>query len=509
MTQHRTTRRTFLKQAGIGSLAAVGAGMLPAATLAAIDNTELMKITRIDGVSFRNGIHIGGGGDGAEFCWVRLHTDTGIVGTGETYPFHRSELGALKDYARRIIGRDPRDIDGIWRGFYHAMAMRNAGGGDIRILSAINMAQLDILGQASGLPLYRLLGGKTRPRVRVYNTATNYWAINETRMGTDTMKIYPFLANRGEGYISNRALDEGMSWIREIRDNVGDQMDICADCWGRFNLTSAMPIAKALELYNIMYLEDVMLMNNAKAYAQLARETSVPICMSETLATRYKYREFFDLAACDMVMYDLTWCGGVSEAKKISDMADTHFIPTSPYTCGGPLLYFCSAHLCTALANFLIMESNYWKFTHQYPYSVDNVPIPEDGHVTAPELPGIGAQIKPELLTGGHDIARRQGPVRAVGLARHPPAQARHEHGNSGDAGGHQHRPAAAVIGPYQWGGLDRLVPDSLGRLERPAPGQMALNAPRFERRQHARHVCTRAKTQDTLCCLLGSGCAV
>jgi L-alanine-DL-glutamate epimerase-like enolase superfamily enzyme len=153
-----------------------------------------------------------------------------------------------------------------------------------------------------------------------------------------------------------------------------------------------------------MYFEDAMLMSNARAYGRLARETSIPVCMSETLATRYEYREFFELEACDVVMYDLTWCGGPSEAKRISDMADTYFLPASPHTCGGPLLYICSAHLCTALSNFLIMESNYWKYTHQYPYFVNNVPAPKEGFVTPPELPGVGAGIKPELFRKGDAI---------------------------------------------------------------------------------------------------------
>jgi len=386
---------------------------------AVVNNLEPMRVTQIDGVTFRKEIKIGGGSggsDGAEFCWVRLHTDKGIIGTGETYPFSGGEMGALRDYSRQIIGRDPRDLDGIWRNYYHAMAMRNAGGADMRILSAVNMAQLDILGQAAGLPLYRLLGGRTRQRVRVYNTTTNYWAINETKMGPDTMKIVRFLLERGitamkiypftapDNYLSNQALEDGMRWIKEIRDQTGNQMDICVDCWARFNLPSAQRIAKALEPYNIMYLEDAMLMNNPRAYAQLAQETSVPICMSETLATRYEYREYLELRACDVIMYDLCWCGGPGEAKKISDMGDAYLIPTSPHTCGGPLLYFCSMHLCTALANFLIMESNYWKYTHQYPYFINNVPVPKDGQVTPPELPGIGAEIKPEIFRNGDAI---------------------------------------------------------------------------------------------------------
>jgi len=403
------TRRSFL----------TGAVSLPCIAQAAANSGGPMKITQIDAVTFRKVIKVGGnpgGSEAPEFCWVHLHTDQGLIGTGETYPYHQGEIGALKDYARVLLGKDPRDIDGIWRSFYHNMAMRNAGGADMRILSAINMAQLDILGQAAGLPLYRLLGGKTRQRARVYNTTTDYWAINGTRMGRDTMKIVEFLLERGitgmkiypfsapDNYLSNDALERGLGWIREIRDKVGNRMDICVDCWGRFDFPSALRIAKALEPYNIMYLEDAMLNGNARAYSRLARETSVSICMSETLATRSEFREFFELEACDVVMYDLCWCGGPSEARRISDMADTYFIPVSPHTCGGPLLYICSTHLCTALPNFLIMESNYWKYTHQFPYFVTNAPVPKDGAVVPPELPGIGAGIRPELFTSGDAI---------------------------------------------------------------------------------------------------------
>jgi L-alanine-DL-glutamate epimerase-like enolase superfamily enzyme len=213
------------------------------------------------------------------------------------------------------------------------------------------------------------------------------------------MKIYPFAAP--DHYLSNQALEDGLRWIREIRDGVGNNMDICVDCWGRFDFTSAARIAKSLEPYNIMYLEDAMLSGNAKAYARLAAETSVPICISETLTSRYEYREYLELKACDVIMYDVTWCGGPSEAKRISDMAETYMIPTSPHTCGGPLLYICSVHLATALPDLLIMESNYWKYAHQYPYFVNNVPVPKEGHVTPPELPGIGAEIKPEPFQNG------------------------------------------------------------------------------------------------------------
>jgi L-alanine-DL-glutamate epimerase-like enolase superfamily enzyme len=376
-----------------------------------------MKITRVEAITFEKDLKIGGGSggaDGAEFWWVRLSTDSGLQGIGETYPFQGAEVGASRDIGDELLGRDPRDIDGIWRDLYHRMTMRNAGGAEMRVLSAINMAQMDILGQASGLPLYRLIGGKTRSRVKVYNTTTDYWAINETRMGPDTKKIVDFLLDRGitamkiypfrgrGDYISNNELERGLKWIRDIRDHAGQRMDVCVDCWGRWNLPSAVKIANSLEPLNVLYLEDVMVPCNAQSYAQLVRETSVPICISETLASRYEYREFLEAKACDVVMYDLSWVGGISEARRISDMASAYFIPTSPHTCGGPLLYCCSCHVSSALPDFLIMESNYWKYTHQYPFFINNVPVPEEGFVRPPENPGIGAEIRPELFSDGH-----------------------------------------------------------------------------------------------------------
>ena len=419
MNAQNWSRREFLNTVGNASFTGVGTGILTNQTQAAVATTNAMKITNIEAVRFSDKIRIGGGSggsDGAEFCWIRLHTDSGIIGTGETYPYSNGEIGTLKDYTRHLLGKDPRDIDGIWKNIYHSMAMRNAGGADMRMLSAINMAQMDILGQASGLPLYRLLGGKTRTQVKVYNTTTDYWAIDNTKMGPDTSRIVKFLLDRGitamkiypfntrGPYITTREIERGINWLRQIRDTAGDEMDICVDCWGRFDLPAAQRIAQALEPYNILYLEDVMLMNNAQSYAALAKETSVPICMSETLATRYEYREFFESKSCDVIMYDVTWCGGISEGKKISDMADTYFIPTSPHTCGGPLLWFSSIHLATAMPNLLIMESNYWKYTHQYPYFINNVPVPHKGFVTAPEVPGIGAEIRPELFKNGDAI---------------------------------------------------------------------------------------------------------
>jgi L-alanine-DL-glutamate epimerase-like enolase superfamily enzyme len=182
-------------------------------------------------------------------------------------------------------------------------------------------------------------------------------------------------------------------------------MEIIIDCWGRFDLPSSQRILKAIEPYNILHMEDMMVPTNAyQSYSVLAAESSVPICHSETIATRYEMKDFIENKAMDILMYDLCWNGGISEGKKMSDMADAYHIPTTPHTCGGPLLWLASIHMCTAIPNFSYMESNYWKYTHQYPHFLNNVPVPVDGYVTVSDKPCLGAEIRPEIFENGDAI---------------------------------------------------------------------------------------------------------
>jgi len=419
MKKNHVNRRNFLKTAGMGSLAAMGAGVIPIETLSAIKNIEPMKITKVEAVRFRRDLIIDG--SRVEWTWVRLHTDSGIIGVGETYPRVESQVGALKDNARRILGRDPRDIERIWRDLYGSMSFNVTGGAEMRILTAINIAQWDILGKALGVPVYRLLGGKAQQRVRIYNTYITGWTINNWTMEKDTekvtrflldrgikaIKIYPYedVGNRTNGtYISPTDLDECLNWVKRIRETAGNEMEIAIDVMCRWNLPCAVKIAHSLEPYNIMFIEDMILQDNAQSYNVLCRETSIPCCHSERLATRYGFREMLEAKAVDIVMYDLTWCGGISEAKKISDMADTYYIPTAPHTGGGPVLWYSSIHTATALTNFFIMESVYHYYNFKYPHFINNVPVPENGFVTAPELPGLGIEFRREPFENGDAI---------------------------------------------------------------------------------------------------------
>lgn len=407
-------RRDFLARAG-----ALAGGALTPFARAAAQSAGPLKITKVEAIRFRRDMRIQG--IFPNWTWVRIHTDQGISGVGESYPTQEANVGALKELAPMLIGRDATQIERVWKDIFYRISYQPWGGADFRMLTAINIAQWDILGKAAGLPVYRLLGGKSQDKLMVYNTM-NGWTINGKyeyegiepivefllKRGIKAIKLYPYdrgpvnaLARHGGTFITQAELKQSLDPIQRIRKSFGDEMEIALDLSSRWNLPCTMQIAKSLEPYGIMYLEDPMLPDNLEAYASLARETSIPVCISERLATRFRFREMFEARAVDVVMYDVTWCGGISEAKKISDMADTYKIPTSPHTGGGPILWAASIHVATSLTNFYIMESVYHLYNDVFPHFIKNVPAPENGFVTAPETPGLGVELREEVLRNG------------------------------------------------------------------------------------------------------------
>jgi L-alanine-DL-glutamate epimerase-like enolase superfamily enzyme len=412
MERQATTRREFLERAALGLSA------LPRPALAAAEAAGPLKVTKIEAVRFDPERRIQG--IAPNWIWVRLHTDRGLVGTGESYPGHEAHLGALRELARFVLGQDATQIERLWQDLYYQISYRPVGGAEFRMLTAINIAQWDILGQAAGMPVYKLLGGKAQERLRVYNTM-NGWPIYGMRdhdaekvtefllgRGIKAIKIYPYdrgpvnpYARHGGTFITQAELKQCLDPVQRIRKTAGDEMEIALDLSSKWNLACSLQIARSLEPYGILYLEDPMLPDNLEAYATLARETSIPVCLSERLATRFRFREMFEARAVDVVMWDVTWCGGISEAKKISDMADTYKIPTSPHTGGGPVLWYASIHTATALTNFYILESVFHLYNDVYPHFLRNVPAPVGGYVTAPEAPGLGLELRSEPLAAG------------------------------------------------------------------------------------------------------------
>jgi galactonate dehydratase len=408
MKSGQADRRSFMKTAAMGSIAAGMTSMIPTETLSAVKSIEPMKITKIETVQVKK----------YNWTWVRIYTDTGHVGVGETYPLANSQKGALDFLSYLLIGQDPRNIEKIWRDMFTRVSFYVTGGAEMRIISAVNIALWDLLGKVLGVPVYRLLGGKAQDKLRVYDT---YHGINNMDLHKDIEKIATYLLDQGisaiklfhynplkhrnhGSYISPADLEKHLGLIKRIRKTAGHEMEIGMEFNGGWNLPSALRIAESLEPYDIMFIEDILFPDNMQAYSVLASETSIPICISERLCTRYQYREMMESKSCDLMMWDVTWCGGITEAKKISDYADTYYIPTIPHTNGGPILWYASIHTATALTNFHIMESCHPNYTTKYPQFIKDFPVPENGFVSAPDKPGLGVEFRTEPFENGDAV---------------------------------------------------------------------------------------------------------
>ncbi len=377
-----------------------------------------MKITRIDTTYFRPGADLPWQ---PNWVWVRVHTNNGLVGIGETYPRNEAEASLVHTaIAGTLMGRDPRDIDRIWADFYRTFDFQVTGGAEMRALSAIDLALWDLLGKSLNVPVYRLLGGKSNPEIRLYNTCFGHrYDFNKEpekimhelidRYGVKAIKIWPFdhaaLRNQHE-YVTPSDIEEGLAPVRKLRDTFGNDIEILMEFHSGWDLTSAVRIARALEPYRPMWLEDMLLPGNFSEYRILAESTSNPLTISERMAGRMEYLQMLEARAARFVMFDVTWCGGLSEAKKISTLAEAFELPVAPHTAGGPLLFYASTHLTTALTNVAIQESCQVFYETTWPTMLENPLVPHDGKIRVPELPGLGMQIKPEVWTNPAAITR-------------------------------------------------------------------------------------------------------
>jgi galactonate dehydratase len=404
-------RRNFIQKSGLGTAALLGLNNFSSLGSKAMAAAPGLQITKIETVRFKNEL----------WMWIRIHTNQGIIGTGETYPFNEASSSAIKDlewhsWAGKLLGTNPLEIEQTWERIYRQDAFNISGGAEMRALSAINIAQWDILGQVSKMPLYQLLGGSYNKKIRVYNTYTNGergingWVLENDMekiakflvdQGIKGIKFCPFdwIASRNNGeYISKNDIDKSIEWIKRVRDTVGYDLEIGCEFHSMWNLPSAIRIAQALQPYEVLFLEDMLLQDNMQAYVSLKQTTNIPIVISERLATRFAFREMLETKAVAIAMYDLTWCGGISEGKKISDMANTYYVPTVMHTAGGPILWYASTHLATAVTNLFFLESVYPYWHDRDSRFFDNSPQVKNGMVQPPDLPGLGLQFKEGLF---------------------------------------------------------------------------------------------------------------
>lgn len=378
-----------------------------------------MKITAVETIYLPRGVtvHVGS----INYLWVRIHTDEGLIGLGESYPNAEAEAAVVHSrLAAVLLGRDPSAIDRLWADMFLAVSYSGWAGAEMRALSAVDIALWDLMGKASGLPIYKLLGGASRPSIRVYNTCYDRVDFNSNPVqlarelladNVRAMKIWPFdsIARETNGnHISAEQLENAIKPLRLIREEFGNSINVAIEFHGFWNLPCAIKIARALEKYQPMWLEEMLPQDNLAAYAELARTTDLPLCVSERLMTRWGFRELLENRAAQIIMPDIAWCGGLSEGKKIATMAETYYLPIAPHNCGGPILHFATAHFAANITNLYIMESVRRHYSEEYEGLVTRSLVPETtGQLPLPPGPGLGVELSSAVLKHKDAVVRR------------------------------------------------------------------------------------------------------
>ena len=371
-----------------------------------------MRVTAIETITYDDDADLTDTERDIDITTLRVHTDEGVVGLGETFPQAGMEGAALHGpIADHVLGADPRDVQGLRDDLRTYFNYYGHAGAEMRALSALDVACWDLKGRVAGEPIYQLLGGKAREEIPTYNTSydqeydfrTEPVALAESLLdqGVTSMKIWPFdefaAKTRGQR-ISDADLEAGLEPIRRIREAVGDEMDVAVEFHGRWALTPAKKLVRAVEPYDPLWVEDVIRKGDIDAYRRLAEATDAPLCVSERLIGRYEFRQAIRTGAIDIAMPDLCWTGGISEARAVADMAESAHLPVAPHNSGGPVLHFADAHLSATIPNLYVMETIRDRYDGWHRNLVTEPLSVEDGSLPVPEGPGLGTTFDESLL---------------------------------------------------------------------------------------------------------------
>ena len=386
-----------------------------------------MKITKLETVRVA---------ERPNLLWLLVHTDEGLTGLGETFFGAETVETYIHEYvAPRVIGRDPLQIDLLAADLVGYLGFRSSGA-EVRGNSAFDIALWDIFGKATNQPIAQLLGGFSRKEIRTYNTcagteyikkatgqttanydlssssARNYDDLNGflnsadelahslLEEGITAMKIWPFdiSAEKTRGqYISLPDLKSALKPFEKIRSAVGDRMDIMVEFHSMWQLLPAMQIAKALAPYQTFWHEDPIKMDSLSSLKRYAAVSPAPISASETLGSRWAFRDLLETDAAGVVMLDISWCGGLSEARKIAAMAEAWHLPVAPHGCTGPVVLCASTHLSLNAPNALVQESVRAFYKTWYRDLVTALPEVKNGMITVPPGAGLGLELNPDL----------------------------------------------------------------------------------------------------------------
>jgi len=339
------------------------------------------------------------------WTFVKISTDEGITGWGEAMVEGRARTveTAIMEHVPFLIGQDPSRIEFLWQSMYRNTFYR---GGIVLVsaISGIEQALWDIKGKSLGAPIYELMGGVYRNKIRIYG---HCWgattekiitrALERQQKGFTAIKILlePFTANRGV----KRYIDGQIARFAQIREAVGDEMDIAIDFHGRINPDMAIQIIDGLTPYRPLFVEEACLPENIEAMGLIAKKSLLPLATGERLVTRFGIKNLLESHAVSVIQPDLCHAGGIAEVRRMAAMAETYYVKVAPHNPLGPISLAANIQLAACTPNFLICEhfgmKEEWDIGSGYlktPFVI------EDGYITIPTTPGLGIEVDEEVI---------------------------------------------------------------------------------------------------------------
>ena len=355
--------------------------------------------------------------------WIKIETDAGVTGLGECVHGEHEALAIIKQLERHLIGRDPFAIDATFEEIRRFFVFQGGfAGALITALTGIEIALWDLKGKALGVPVYELMGGKFRDKIRVYADCEVDPGLNmaDVRKVVDgilergftalkiDLDIFAYAKNTGTetahyrkdlfNMTPNKWEHDRMVKLAEmVVEAAGPNVDVACDLHTRLDKHSAIRLARDLEPLGLMWLEEPVPPENVDTMREITQSTSTPICAGENLYLRHGFREWIEKQAVDIIMPDIPKCGGLSECRKIANMAEIYSIPFAPHNVSSPIGTMASAHVCASIPNFLILEFHWTERDWWKTVITEDRDIIVDGYIQMSDAPGIGLELNEEV----------------------------------------------------------------------------------------------------------------
>jgi galactonate dehydratase len=400
------SRRNFLASGGAALAGGLGLPRLSAAVQSASSPYHRPRLKITDVRTAMVAVH------GAQ-AHVRVYTDQGLIGQGESTDAAVGTPALIRSFRPHLIGKDPLNVEAIWEELRRAGIFAGAQGGQyITALSGLEIALWDLAGKALGLPIYQLMGGKFRDRVRIYcdtDMKGNQGAEAERKLawveeaGFTAAKIDiddagdPARFDAVNRTASNGEIARMIREVRQVRDKLPAAIDLAVDMHGFYDAPTGKRVAQEMEGFHLLWLEEPVPPENIDAMAEIRRSSKTPICCGENLFLRWGFTELLEKRAVDIIMPDIQKTGGLAESRKIANLAETYYIPFAPHCVVSPVGTMASAHVCAAVPNFLVCEWHWVNRPDLWKNWVKEGEIIEKGFISIPDRPGIGVEMNDEV----------------------------------------------------------------------------------------------------------------